>query len=387
MREFDLEGVFYFNGDSTPVDVKLVQTDSCELEALVIPTKFIDPETVDEGYLESPEGTSPFRIERLRVRVSRSIIAPTNQGVRTEFETKAPSITLLPPENIGSSTEVDIVAYLTNTPHFGTGRQPVKLNLAGETAQVSEQPEGKITHTLRIENIFFSRLDELRKLINDVCWLVSFAAGSLVTATRLEVYRDDELVQVHIDAPMANLDKGVSAAIKENDIKLFLESSTIPYQRSLPVYPLPSLILNGILAKHTTFAAHKLLLMSNFLEILRYNYALNVAIPSGRMRQGGDHFYWLTGPFAKQRHPASFEQILQDFCQNQAPPLSGWNSDFKEIRNQIIHSGILSAANYVSRYLHLHRFCDRVLLAILGWDTVGGHYLPISRPNRTLFSR
>lgn len=61
--------------------------------------------------------------------------------------------------------------------------------------------------------------------------------------------------------------------------------------------------------------------------------------------------------------------------------ISGWLDDFKDLRNEIIHTGSVSGSDKLNRYFNLHHFCDRVLLGLLGWDQTQGFYIPINCPS------
>lgn len=91
--------------------------------------------------------------------------------------------------------------------------------------------------------------------------------------------------------------------------------------------------------------------MANFLEVIRYNYALNVGVATGIFAQSGDSFECVGGLQSGKR--ATFMEILQRFCA--AVGLTGWSKDFKDVRNEIIHTGALQGplAIQIQRYLDL----------------------------------
>jgi hypothetical protein len=116
--------------------------------------------------------------------------------------------------------------------------------------------------------------------------------------------------------------------------------------------------------------------MAVFLEIMRYNYALNVGVQAGTFKPRGDNFDWVSGP--RTGHQGSFEDILMDLWATMQ--LTGWRNAFKDWRNDVVHQGSLrgSADDQRRHYLDMHHFCDRVLLALLDWDHAGGDYIPIN---------
>ena len=128
-----------------------------------------------------------------------------------------------------------------------------------------------------------------------------------------------------------------------------------------------NLIEVGLRTENIIFIEVKLLLMANFLEVLRYNYALNIAVPRGDMRQQGKNFKWT---LTNKR--AEFEPILIDFCNNHN--ISDWNNDFVDVRNEIVHTGDLSG-DQATRYRQMYQFCNRVILALLDWDLAEGEYI------------
>lgn len=153
----------------------------------------------------------------------------------------------------------------------------------------------------------------------------------------------------------------------------FLEHSYNFYKANNGKYLLSNLINTSILAKRTEYIQTKLLLMCNFLEILRFNYAKNIGVQNNRFTQKKDDFIWKIG--MNKGNKASFKQILLYFLTSNN--ITGWNDDYLHIRNEIVHTGDI-CTNGLERYYNLNHFCDRIILAILDWNSVSGVYIPIN---------
>ena len=160
-------------------------------------------------------------------------------------------------------------------------------------------------------------------------------------------------------------------------IAKFLENSFNLYERLRDTYLLNNLIHIGVVAKSTPYRENKTLLMVNFLEVLRYNYAVNVSVPRGLFKQKGTDFIWQIGPNSGNK--ASFKEILEQFCQDNN--ITGWNDDFRYLRNEIVHTGKVKGVDASKRYYDLHHFCDCLILALLEWDKAGGSYIPVNNPS------
>lgn len=161
-------------------------------------------------------------------------------------------------------------------------------------------------------------------------------------------------------------------------IKPFLEACFAPAAVASKTLPLVRLI-NTLLDLRSEPVVHiKGLLAANFLEVLRYRYALNVLVPAGRARPEGDHF---CAPGDKGT--MSFAAILGAFCTDIG--LSGWDSRFKDFRNRVVHGDDIEGSTIREQYakvLEVLHFCDRIILALLDWDRAGGTYIPCVEPDR-----
>jgi hypothetical protein len=212
----------------------------------------------------------------------------------------------------------------------------------------------------------------------------------------MEVLRNEELIYQELTSVDTTLNEGPKVIFDLDDLTQFIEHSYKYYQESVTKYNLNNLINLGILAKHTPYIEVETLLMCNFLEVLRYNYALNIGCPKGDFtRDRKDNFYLVTNErrngrrngrrncSASSQQRASFQEILEHFCDKNS--ITGWCSSFKDIRDKIVHTGNITGSNSLKKIQKdkdLHHFCDQVILALLKWDLVSGHYIPINCPTQ-----
>ncbi|MEP0826927.1 MAG: hypothetical protein HRF51_00255 [bacterium] len=280
------------------------------------------------------------------------------------------------------SQPVDLHFYLANFPEF-TRISPLQVNLNGLLIDFQYASDGRINRKAIISGIALDRLTETIELLNDCCWLCSLAAGCLVVMPRIDVFVNGGISQTYlknVDLSMPDTGKSlVHDRMNAITLKSFLENSVGHFRIVCSDYNLSALIHLGLLAKHNHYLQVKALLMSDFLEVLRYQFAANVGVRTGILSQRNTEFYWIRNSIR-----ATFEAILQRFCGDTG--LSGWDSDFKDLRNEIMHTGDLTGSNKFGRYGNLHHFCDRVLLALLNWDRYGGHYIPFDNQVSTSFS-
>lgn len=198
----------------------------------------------------------------------------------------------------------------------------------------------------------------------------------------MEVLRNKELIYQELTSVDTTLNQGPKVISDVDYLTQFIEHSYEYYQQIVTTYNLNNLINLGVLAKHTPYIEVKTLLMCNFLEVLRYNYALNVCCPSGVFYKNDKDYFYLVSNGIRNRNSASFQDIVQHFCTTNR--LTGWRSCFKDIRNEIVHTGNITGSNSlekIQKYQDLHHFCDRVILALLQWNLVSGHYIPRNCPN------
>ncbi len=306
---------------------------------------------------------------------------------------------LVAPHALTASDLVTIRIGLTNLPFKHLWNEHFILNVGGYSIAVSYRRRGSVTHVAEITGARYGDLARIKELMQEVCWLLSLATGRLVGVARVDVLSKRRKVYTELDGVMTSLNQGLPLVLYEMSrppgIAQFIEHSLPHFQRESRWLPLQNLINIGLLAKHSFYVENQVLLMTNCLEVLRYSYALNVGVPAGFMRQRGSNFDWLPG--SGNTGQASFAAILEHFFAS--ANISGWTPNFTKLRNEIVHTGQIagSFADQVQQSYDLHHLCDRILLAILNWDHVAGHYLPFNDrqhpdPNRggnnwTAFSR
>jgi len=140
----------------------------------------------------------------------------------------------------------------------------------------------------------------------------------------------------------------------ESRLKSFIENSYNVFCQKQSDLRLKHLIHLLILARHTDHWQVRVLLLANFLEVTRYDFADMVGILN-----------------------KSFNAIWEAFCKHYS--LHGWTNRFTKIRNDIVHEGRLKSNRPLYHCLKLQHFCERVILGLLDWH---GSYIPIENPWR-----
>jgi hypothetical protein len=77
----------------------------------------------------------------------------------------------------------------------------------------------------------------------------------------------------------------------------------------------------------------------------------------------------------------SLADILSDFCADHR--LTCWDRAFVRFRNRMFHGLDVPGDTLMDQYwkvMEVAHFCDIVILALLGWDQVGGRYVPCNKP-------
>ncbi|MBO1059398.1 MAG: hypothetical protein ACK5WC_17230 [Aphanizomenon sp.] len=311
----------------------------------------------------SPYVLRPATTVNILDDIKLSLLEGTNQ-LKVDFE----NLELDAIYQIEGSDEVNFRFYLNNSPFFNSDYEPYNVNISGKPFSFRKDRQGGISPSIEVNNVQYSNLEEIEKIIDDICWLLSFAGGVYSSIARVEACHDDRIAYIKFNScKEINKFKPGLQIIDDADICKFIEKSYQPYQQNKQNYLLNNLIEVGLRTENIIFIEVKLLLMANFLEVLRYNYALNIAVPRGDMRQQGKNFKWT---LTNKR--AEFEPILIDFCNNHN--ISDWNNDFVDVRNEIVHTGDLSG-DQATRYRQMYQFCNRVILALLDWDLAEGEYI------------
>ncbi|TAF06008.1 MAG: hypothetical protein EAZ77_13015 [Nostocales cyanobacterium] len=375
--------------------------DDCSIVATVFPCEIISDFTSDCS-LESMIDSSDLLLDKTSGRIYEERTKHCIKGNTQEYKVKLSSAKLVSENPPKPHDTVLLQFYLTNIPysfkpfihtHEQEGKEPEIYQTDFTAIKITGKPkivikphsEGAISHILEVDEVTFADLENVIALIDSICFLISFASGCMCSMARIQVLHDTKIVHLEYISPEnTKFKEGNKVIYREEDVIQFIESTYTDYMSSVNIYKLKKLISLGILAKHTPYIENKTLLICNFLEILRYNYALNV----GHFTQTEDDFYWADRRNDKN---VSFNAILKDFCQTNN--LQRWIYLYTKIRNEIVHQGEVIGNDdeeKIKNYLDLHHFCDRVILTLLNWDRVSGYYIPINQKNRnteTKFTR
>ena len=282
--------------------------------------------------------------------------------------------------NVLSSAEVSVSFTLTgipvSAPYFNGLTQPFTVDVTGYAFSFTAANRSEVSHVVSVTGITYGSVDDVTEKLQQICWLVSFATGSLCGMRSLEVYVGRDCVRRCL-FDVTQLFETQPYVIPAEDMSQFLTTASPQFSRLSLAYNLPALIHLSLLAKREDITNVKALIMGNWLEILRYQFAYNVGVPNGyyKYHPNNDTF-----DDARTRRRATFQDILTAFTKSHN--ISGWTTDFKDLRNTVMHTGALNLPilDLIPQYKLLHHFCDRVILALLDWDKQTGRYIPYDNP-------
>ncbi|MGN6757689.1 MAG: hypothetical protein ACTHMJ_15005, partial [Thermomicrobiales bacterium] len=317
--------------------VTLRQSYNGAVSATIKPPAFIHSLLKDDCYIESVGGSS-LVLRRTKVDLIRRETTSDNTDSLTVRIGQAELVAAHEPT---SNDPVIIRMHLTNLPFTHRWNERFTFNAGAYSIAISPRHRGTVTHVAEIVGISYAALASLRELMEAVCWLLSLATGRLIGVARVDAYYKRRRIYSHLGSLTTALNRGLPLVLydmsRPDEIINFIEHSLPFFQQESARFPLNNLINIGLLAKHTIYVENQALLMTNFLEVVRYNYALNVGVPTGLMKQQKENFIWLPGSGRAGR--AYFADILEHFCNHEH--LTGWKNDFKELRNHIVHTGVV----------------------------------------------
>ena len=384
---------FDYGSGIVPADVTISHEPSGEIIATVRPDRPIVSTFKQDCYLESVSGSAYPRIARTHCLYPKVTYHSANGVSTVTLEYHLFELLIEKSDQPLEADEVSVAVFIANL-SFGNSRSDsFDVTIQGIGISVRAVSPKPASHVAVISKVAFGRLDEVVETVRSMFSICSFMTGKLAELVRIDVSRNGAIASTRVEAGLLLFDHGMPVVhplfFGPGEITLFLEHAYPLYRKLDRELLLGSLIGIGIRAKHASYEADKLLLMANWLEILRYNYALNVGVPIGTFKQRpNDQFVWVNNTQSAKGTDttASFRDILVNFCNRYG--ISGWSNDFKDIRNEIVHTGMIGGTNHYQRYLDLHHFCDRVVLTLLEYDKLGGKYIPINQtehpdPNRT----
>lgn len=347
----------------------------------------------------APEGVSDpisiFRQERVTIASATGVTPAVRieHAVRLGDEFWTPAVLVMnevrPPETLTARRfYLTGIQFADGVVEFASGGIRWRLQLLEnfvETARLIEA-EGPdvVTACLTSEPVARDRAPEVDDAASVITLLLSFAAGGNVGAVRTDEEHEGSVLTTRLRmggsrATGFSLAPILPSLMGPSVLKPFVEACHSPAVKASETLPLDRLV-NTLLDLRSEPVVHiKGLLAANFLEILRYNYALNVLVPAGRAQRYGDQFY---APGEKRAMP--FAAILRAFCTDIG--LGGWDPAFKDFRNRVVHGDGIDGSTVREQHtkvLEVLHFCDRIILALLDWDRVHGKYIPCVEPVRT----
>lgn len=241
---------------------------------------------------------------------------------------------------------------------------------------LEESDWNAVTATLTVRGVYEHEIPSIEETVERISWLFTFAGGALVafnervieggpTSLPLSYLRSVNKTKTPFMPPIELIEPGT--------IVSWLEESYGPFVIHERQYLLPHVIHMLSLADGEHNLTIQALLVASTLEILRYNFAQNVLVPSGRaiFKRG---FYDVDGK------SLSFGSIL-DCLTSQLKITTCRAALVVPFRRKIIHEGQIVGNSFQDRHqsiMEAMHFCHVVVLALLEWDKAGGQYIPVT---------
>ncbi|NLN76607.1 MAG: hypothetical protein GX139_09880 [Armatimonadetes bacterium] len=325
--------------------------------------------------IKSEGDGSPYTLQATDI-ITSTLVTNNKMSIRT-FHTK-----LISPNLPSDSEEVTFKAYIANAYDMLVNhRQSVDISIGSIPAKITRLDGQPISHQIVFKSVPYSKKWEINTLVGEICWLISLAVGNLVAVACLETESNDGIVEVDVRYPnvfLRSMFPLFDIDSKSGLIKLL--SALSSFRRHNICGFLSHLAHLLLLARNSQYPQIRTLLLANFLEVIRFHQGMNY-VNSSQMKLEDDNFEWRCGLNAGKR--ATFRQLLKDFC-DMHKITTGLDVDCcVNIRNEIMHTGKLKGSfeDGYQRCLWLHEFCDRIVMALLDWDTVQGHYYRIDDPS------
>jgi len=135
-----------------------------------------------------------------------------------------------------------------------------------------------------------------------------------------------------------------------------------------------------ILAASTSTIDVRAAILVGMLEMIRFKFAESVLVPRKDACRQGDQFKH-TGTSKKKGKLWTFRDILTHFAKAQRLTRLKLRK-LVSFRNSVVHEFRIPGSSFSQRYsrlLAVQETLDRVLLALLDWDKVHGHFRPVSK--------
>jgi hypothetical protein len=219
--------------------------------------------------------------------------------------------------------------------------------------------EGKITAILETE-CDEDRIDEIKEIIENLCWIMTFAYGSRVTCPKVAYFKRKMAFRVDSIGRQYHLDYKypvIPTTFPDLPVKNFLESVYNGFVRERDRYNLKVLFELHSLSRTAHFIEVKFLVACILMESLKYHYCKNVK----HFRQKGDYFYNHAG------EKLTFHKILSLISKDLKLDI---DKSFVDLRHKIIHQGVMDdpSVDLSKEWRKLMDQINHIILKILGYS-------------------
>jgi hypothetical protein len=233
-----------------------------------------------------------------------------------------------------------------------------------------------ITASLTVRGVHEHEIPSIEEAQERICWLFSFAGGALVAFVERTIEGGPTKMPLSYVRNVNDTKKPFMPPIELREpgtIRSWLETSYGPFVIHERQYLLPNVIHMLSLADAEHNLTIQALLVASTLEILRYSFAQNVLVSSGRA-------IFKKGLYDLDGKPLSFGKILNSLT-SQLNITACRAASFVPFRNSIIHQGQILGNSFQEKHqsiLEALHFCHVLVLTLLEWDKAGGQYIPVT---------
>lgn len=242
---------------------------------------------------------------------------------------------------------------------------------------------GTVTAAAEVVNVTSGQIGELKAIIEDANWLLSFGFGGEVHCVRIEIFNASSVrTSARLQYPGSVPQPFFAPLLLDQQkglLKEYLELGFEPFRSAKKTHKLNRVIHLLLMVAAESNINVQALMLANVLEIVRYNFALNVMVPRGDAVTDGDQFN-RTKPVPGKGKRLTFREILEAFSVDLK--LTSWSANesrIVEFRNKTIHEGEVlgtSSKDQIQNILDVLHFCHCFTLALLDWDRGDGKYIP-----------
>jgi len=243
----------------------------------------------------------------------------------------------------------------------------------------------------------YGQIDSATETVRKVLPCLSFALGGMVGLARMEIFATGAKPVKQVLFNLGDPERRSRPPVPIDQVAKFVQWAYPRLGELEHKLKFSNLLRLIVWARNEYVFELQALNLAGVLEFLRYQFASNFLVPSGKAKRVGDRFVKMKSgqPVSRKNKNGKEIEVIWSFAEIHREmvkefQLSRWDKDkFTNFRNSIVHSFTVPGSDGDSKIdasNEVMHYCDTLVLAALDWDKCvyrnrfPGHKFVVTRP-------